>query len=257
MACDLKEIMAAILKSKEEIMIMRESCRLAAETLIMIEPHVKAGVSTNELNEICHEFTLKNNAVPAPLGYHGFPKSICTSVNDVVCHGIPNDITLKDGDIINVDVTPIKNGFHGDSSVTFLVGNVSEEKKELVAFTQKCLDEAISLVKPGIRLGDIGHCIQTMAEEKGYGVVSNYCGHGIGRGFHEDPSVVHVGKPNTGETVVEGMVFTIEPMINLGTAKNYTLDDGWTVKTKDGSVSAQFEHTMAVTSYGVDVLTAR
>lgn len=247
--------MPAILKSREEIMIMRESCQLAAKTLKIIEEYVKPGVTTLELNDICHDFIISNNAIPSPLNYHGFPKSICTSINEVVCHGIPDNTVLKDGDIVNIDVTVKKNDFHGDTSKTFLVGEVSEEKKKLVEVTKECLDDAIALVKPQVKLGDIGHCIQQKAEAAGYGVVANYCGHGIGRGFHEDPSIVHVGKPNTGESLVEGMVFTIEPMINMGTHKNYCLKDGWTVKTKDGKSSAQFEHTMAVTSYGVDVLT--
>jgi len=243
------------LKTREEIMIMRESCVIAAKTLDMIESYIKPGISTLELDKLCHDFIMNHNAIPSPLNYRGFPKSICTSINDVVCHGIPDKTVLSDGDIINVDVTVYKNNFHGDTSRTYLVGKVSDEDQKLVEFTKHCLDKAIEIVRPGIHIGDIGHCIQTLAEAEGYGVVDNYCGHGIGRDFHEDPSVVHVGKPNTGYLIREGMVFTIEPMINRGSAKNYCMDDGWTVKTRDGSNSSQFEHTMAVTSYGVDVLT--
>jgi methionyl aminopeptidase len=247
--------MAVDFKSSEDIMLMRESCRLAAQVLDMIEPYVKAGVTTLELNDICHDFIIANNATPSPLNYHGFPKSICTSINEVVCHGIPDDTVCQEGDIINVDITVYKNGFHGDTSRTFFVGEVSEARKKLVETTKECLDAAIAIVKPGIFIGDIGHVIQSIAEPRGYSVVDNYCGHGIGREFHEDPSIVHVGKKGSGKRIEEGMVFTIEPMINIGRHENYVLKDKWTVKTSDGSDSAQFEHTMVVTSYGVDVMT--
>jgi len=243
------------LKSKSDLLIMRESCRLAAECLKYVEPFVKPGVTTLELDTICHEFIIGKNAIPSPLNYHGFPKSICTSINDVICHGIPDETKLIEGDIINVDVTVYKNGFHGDTSRTYFVGEVSEERRKLVETTEECLLEAIKTVRPGGRLGDIGHCVQSIAEPRGYSVVRDYCGHGIGREFHEDPSVVHYGHPGTGELMVEGLVFTIEPMINIGTSKSFKLNDGWTVKTKDGKDSAQFEHTMVVTSYGVDVMT--
>lgn len=247
--------MAIQLKSPDDLMLMRDSCRLAAETLDMIGEHIRPGQTTNELDRICHEFIVANKATPSPLNYRGFPKSICTSVNDVVCHGIPDDTALQDGDIVNVDVTVYKNGFHGDTSRMYLVGEVSESRRTLVDVTRECLEAGIDTVKPGARLGDIGHAIQSLAESRGYGVVREYCGHGIGREFHEDPSVLHYGRPGTDKELVEGMVFTIEPMINAGSWKTELLADGWTVKTRDGKDSAQFEHTMAVTRWGVDVMT--
>src|SRR5690606_35078922 len=210
--------MPVSIKTPEEIEKMRVAGRLAAEVLEMIEPWVKPGISTGELDRICHDYIVNVlNAIPAPLNYHGFPKSICTSLNHVVCHGIPSDTKiLKSGDILNIDVTVIKDGYHGDTSKMFLVGDVAPHAERLVRITQECLYKAIEIVRPGTRLGDIGHIIQTLAESNNYSVVREYCGHGIGRIFHEDPQVLHYGKPGTGIELVEGMTFTIEPMINLG-----------------------------------------
>ena len=252
--------MAIELKSAADIEKMRISGALAADLLEMIEPHVVPGVTTGELDRICHEYTVnKQGAIPAPLNYRGFPKSICTSVNHVVCHGIPSDDkVLKDGDIINIDVTPIKNGFHGDSSKTFFVGRPSVLAERLVRICQECMYEGIRKVKPGAYTGDIGHAIQIHAEKHHYSVVREYCGHGIGKVFHEDPQVLHYGQPNTGMSLQEGMCFTIEPMINLGTYKTkLSKTDGWTVETADGRLSAQWEHTILVTQDGFEVLTKR
>jgi methionyl aminopeptidase len=252
--------MAITLKTSEEIKKMRVAGRLAAEALEMIEPYVKPGVTTGELDRICHRYiTEVQDAIPAPLNYHGFPKSICTSVNEVVCHGIPTDTKkLKEGDIINIDITVIKDGFHGDSSIMVHAGKTLPHLQKLVETTQECLYRAIDIVKPGITLGDIGHTIQTLAESRHYSVVREYCGHGIGRVFHEEPQVLHYGKPNTGVVLEAGMAFTIEPMINLGQRHTkLNKKDGWTVTTKDRRHSAQWEHTLAVTETGVEVLTAR
>lgn len=250
--------MAVIIKTAEEIEKMRAAGRLAAEVLEMIEPYVVKGVTTNELNQICHDYMVnEQKAIPAPLNYHGFPKSICSSVNHVVCHGIPADKKLKDGDIVNLDITVIKDGYHGDTSKMFFVGSPSILAQRLVSVTQECLYKAIALVKPGARLGDIGHVIQTYAEACGYSVVKEYCGHGIGKGFHEEPQVLHYGKPNTGVELKAGMCLTIEPMINAGKAATKLLADKWTVVTRDRSLSAQWEHTLLVTETGVEVLTAR
>jgi methionyl aminopeptidase len=248
------------IKTPEEIEKMRIAGRLAAEVLEMIAPYVKAGVSTGELDRICHDYIVNvQKAIPAPLNYHGFPKSICTSINQVVCHGIPSDTkVLKDGDIVNIDITVIKEGFHGDTSQMFIIGNSPKHVERLVAVTQECLYKAIDILKPGITLGDIGHTIQQLAESHHYSVVREYCGHGIGRNFHEEPQVLHYGRPDTGLSLLEGMTFTIEPMINLG--KRHTKlnkKDGWTVTTKDGRLSAQWEHTLLITSNGCEVLTAR
>ncbi|MCL4147956.1 UNVERIFIED_CONTAM: hypothetical protein GTU68_000738 [Idotea baltica] len=238
---------------------MRVAGRLASEVLEMIEPHVQPGISTGELDRICHEYIVDHQkAIPAPLNYRGFPKSICTSVNQVICHGIPSDKkVLKSGDIINIDVTVIKDEYHGDTSKMFFVGKVPEFARRLCKVTQESMYKAINLVKPGARLGDIGHIIQTHAEGNHYSVVRDYCGHGIGKVFHEEPQVVHYGSPNTGLTLKEGMCFTIEPMINIGTHKGKVKPDGWTVLTRDGRLSAQYEHTMAVTKDGVEVFTRR
>ena len=244
-----------ILKTDAEIEIMREVGLLAAQTLEMIAPHIKPGVTTAELNDLCHDFTIENGAIPAPLNYHGFPKSICTSINSVVCHGIPSKKQkLKEGDIINVDVTPILNGFHGDTSKTFLVGKVSEPARKLVETTKECLDLAISIVRPGARLGDIGAVIQEHAEKNGYSVVRDFVGHGIGRGFHEAPQVQHFGTKGRGIRLEKGMAFTIEPMINMGKPKTIVKSDGWTAVTADNSLSAQFEHTIAIKSSGETVI---
>jgi methionyl aminopeptidase len=252
--------MSVSIKTPEDIEKMRVAGRLAAEVLEMIEPFVKVGVSTGELDRICHDYIVNvQNAIPAPLNYNGFPKSICTSLNHVVCHGIPSDSKiLKSGDILNIDITVIKDGFHGDTSKMFLLGEVAPHAKRLIKVTQECLYKAIEIVKPGIRLGDIGHVIQTHAEANNYSVVREYCGHGIGRIFHEDPQVLHYGKPATGILVVEGMTFTIEPMINLGERHTkLSKTDGWTVTTRDRRLSAQWEHTLAVTANGCEVLTRR
>lgn len=246
------------IKSAREIELMRATSRLAAQTLEYIEPYVVPGVSTEELNKLCHDFITKHGAYPSPLNYHGFPKSVCTSLNEVICHGIPSksDI-LKDGDILNIDVTTYLNKFHGDTNKTFLVGNVSPEVKKLVEVTYLCMREAIKTVRPGGHIGDIGAVIQELAHANGYSVVEDYCGHGIGREFHEAPQVVHVGKRGTGAEMKAGMTFTIEPMINLGVKEGKLLKDGWTVVTRDKLWSAQFEHTILVTPTGHEILTLR
>ncbi|MGZ3790431.1 MAG: type I methionyl aminopeptidase [Bacteriovorax sp.] len=246
------------IKSSREIELMRATCKLAAETLEYIEPYVVPGVSTEELNRLCHEFITAHNAYPSPLNYHGFPKSVCTSLNEVICHGIPSKSdVLKDGDILNIDVTTYLNKFHGDTNKTFLVGNVSPEIRKLVEVTYTCLREGIKTVRPGAHIGDIGAVIQEIARSHGYSVVEDYCGHGIGREFHEAPQVVHVGKKGTGAEMKPGMTFTIEPMINIGVKEGKLLKDGWTVVTRDKKWSAQFEHTILVTPEGHDILTLR
>ena len=247
------------LKTPEQIEKMRVAGKMAAEVLEMIGDHVKPGITTGELDKICHDYIVnEQKAIPAPLNYKGFPKSICTSVNHVVCHGIPSDKkTLKDGDIVNIDVTVIFDGYHGDTSKMFFVGKIVPHAERLVKVTQECLYKGIELVKPGTCLGDIGHVIQTHAEKNYYSVVREYCGHGIGLTFHEDPQILHYGRPGAGMAIKEGMTFTIEPMINAGKATTKLKKDGWTVETKDGRLSAQWEHTLAVTADGVEVLTAR
>jgi len=250
--------MTVTIKTPEELEKMRVAGRLAAEVLEMIEPHVRIGVTTDELNTICHEYIVNiQEAIPAPLNYRGFPKSICTSANHVVCHGIPNDKALKSGDILNIDVTVIKDGFHGDTSKMFLVGTTPNYAERLVKITQEALYLGIKMVKPGTRLGDIGAAIQTFAEDHRFAIVREYCGHGIGRIFHEEPQVLHYGKPGTGLELKPGMIFTIEPMVNAGKRFVRLLGDGWTVITKDRKLSAQWEHTIAVTEDGYEVLTAR
>ena len=247
-----------VLKSEREIDVLRASCKLAAQTLVMIEPFVKPGISTQELNDICHDFIVSSGAIPAPLNYKGFPKSICTSINEVVCHGIPNSKQiLKDGDIINIDVTTILDEFHGDTSRTFLVGSsVPRAAASLVKDTEACLYKGIEAVRPGARLGDIGHAIQTYAHSKGYSVVRDFVGHGIGRTFHEEPQVAHYGEAGKGIRLEPGMTFTIEPMINAGDWRIKVLKDGWTAVTLDRSLSAQFEHTIAIHEDGsVEILT--
>ena len=250
--------MSVILKTADELEKMRAAGQLAAEVLEMIGPHVQKGVTTLELNELCHDYIIKAGAIPAPLNYHGFPKSICTSVNHVICHGIPSDDKkLKDGDIINIDVTVIKDGYHGDSSAMFVAGTPSILAERLIRITQECMYKGIELVRPGVRLGDIGALIQQHAESNGFSVVREYCGHGIGAGFHEDPQVLHYGKAGTGLELNAGMCLTIEPMINAGARHSKQLKDGWTVVTKDHSLSAQWEHTIAVTDNGCEILTLR
>lgn len=250
--------MSISIKTLEQIEKMRVAGALAAQVLEMIEPHIQPGVTTDELNRICHDFIVnEQNATPAPLNYHGFPKSICTSVNHQVCHGIPGPKKLKKGDIINVDITVIKDGFHGDTSKMFFVGEPSVLAQRVTETTYECLLKGIELVKPGAKLGDIGHAIQTHAERSGFSIVREYCGHGIGEKFHEEPQVLHYGTPNTGVELQAGMIFTIEPMVNTGKRHVKVLPDQWTVVTKDRSLSAQWEHTILVTATGHEVLTRR
>ncbi len=249
--------------TKEEFIAgMREAGKLASEVLDHVTPYIKAGVTTGELDRICYEYMVnEQKTVPAPLnyqppGYPPFPKSICTSVNDVICHGIPGDRILKDGDVVNLDITVITQaGYYGDTSRMFMIGEPSIMAKRLSQITYECMWLGIAQVKPGCTLGDIGHAIQTHAEGAGYSVVREYCGHGIGQVFHDDPQIVHYGKPGMGEKLHEGMTFTIEPMINAGKRDIRTMPDQWTVKTKDRSLSAQWEHTCLVTDTGVEVLT--
>ncbi|MBL1457950.1 type I methionyl aminopeptidase [Methylophaga sp.] len=250
--------MGVTIKTAEEIEKMRVAGKLAADVLTMIEPHVVAGITTDELNTICHDYIVnEQKAIPAPLNYHGFPKSICTSVNHVICHGIPSDKKLKDGDIINIDITVIKDGYHGDTSKMFHVGKTSILAQRLSRVSRECMLIGIEMVKPGIKLGDIGHAIQQHAENEHFSVVREYCGHGIGQVFHEEPQVLHYGMPDTGMTLQTGMTFTIEPMINAGKRQVRQLPDGWTVVTKDRSLSAQWEHTILVTDDGHEILTLR
>jgi methionyl aminopeptidase len=246
------------IKSEREIALMRETCRLARETLEYIGGFVKPGVTTLELNDLCHQYILERNGYPSPLNYHGFPKSICTSKNEVICHGIPSARDkLRDGDILNIDVTTYLNHFHGDTNKTFFVGKVAPEIQKLVDVTYECMRAGIATVRPGSHIGDIGAIIQEIAHDHGLSVVEEYCGHGIGREFHEEPQVVHVGKRGTGPEIKPGMTFTIEPMINLGSRHCKLLKDQWTVITRDGKWSAQFEHTILVTKEGVEILTLR
>ena len=247
------------LKTNDQIAQMRIAGKLAAEVLEMITTFVVPGVSTEELDRICHDYIVDHQqSIPANVGYNGFKKTICSSVNQVICHGIPSEKKiLKDGDILNIDVTVIRDGWHGDTSKMFLVGKTQPHNERLVKVTQECLYKAIEIVKPGAFLGDIGAVIQEHAFKNHYSVVEYYCGHGIGQVYHEDPQVLHYGKAGTGLRIEEGLCFTIEPMINQGTKHTKILQDGWTVETKDGRNSAQWEHTLAVTSSGVEVLTQR
>lgn len=248
--------MPVTIKNSEEIEKMRIAGRLASEVLDMITPHVKNGITTDELNTICHDYIVnEQKAIPAPLNYRGFPKSICTSVNNVICHGIPSNKKLKNGDIVNVDITVIKDGYHGDTSRMFFIGEPSIRAKRLVDICKQCMQAGIDLVRPGIRLGDIGHAIQKHAESNGFSVVREYCGHGIGRVFHEEPQVLHYGQPDTGMTLEAGMTFTIEPMLNAGKKETRLMPDQWTVVTRDRSLSAQWEHTILVTDGGHEILT--
>src|SRR6266704_300141 len=250
------EYMHVTIKTPEEQEKMRVAGRLAAEVLDMIGEHVVAGVTTEDLDRICHDYIVEvQQSIPANLNYRGFPKTICTSVNHVVCHGIPGDKRLKNGDIINIDVTVIRDGFHGDTSRMYFVGNAAVLARRLTAACHEAMWRGIRVVKPGARLGDIGHAIQTYAEINHFSVVREYCGHGIGRVYHEDPQVLHYGKPGTGLELTTGMTFTIEPMINAGRRDVRLLPDGWTVVTKDQSLSAQWEHTILVTDVGFEVLT--
>ena len=248
--------MQVTIKSAEEQQRMRVAGRLAAEVLDMIAAHVRPGVTTDELNRTCHQYiTEQQQAIPAPLDYRGFPRSICTSLNQVVCHGIPSDRKLRDGDMLNIDITVIKDGFHGDTSRIFHVGRPSIKARRLAGITFEAMWAGIRQIAPGKHLGDIGHAIQTLAESRGLSVVREYCGHGIGRVFHEPPNVLHHGKPGTGLTLREGMTITVEPMLNEGRPETRLLPDGWTVVTRDRKLSAQWEHTVLVTSGGYEVLT--
>lgn len=255
------QFMAVHIKSAEEILKMRKAGRLAAEVLDFIGPYVKPGVTTGELDRLCHDFIVgRQGAIPAPLnyappGYPPFPKSICTSVNHVVCHGVPGDKKLKSGDIINIDITVIKDGYHGDTSRMFYVGEPSIQAKRLCEVTHECMWLGIASVRPDAYLGDIGYAIQSHAENHGFSVVREFCGHGIGANFHEEPQVLHYGAPGTGIRLQAGMTFTIEPMINAGRPEIRQLADGWTIVTKDHSLSAQWEHTVLVTDTGYEVLT--
>lgn len=251
--------MAISIKTPEEIEKMRVAGKLAAEVLEMIEAHVKPGVSTGELDRICHDYiTQHQHAISASLNYHGFPKSVCISVNEVVCHGIPgDDKILKDGDIVNIDVTVIKDEYHGDTSKMFIVGKPTILGERLCRITQESLYVALRMVKPGIRLRSLGAAIQKFVEAEGFSVVREYCGHGIGRGFHEEPQVLHYDADDGGVVLQAGMTFTVEPMVNAGDYRIRTMKDGWTVKTKDRSLSAQYEHTIVVTENGCEILTLR
>ncbi len=250
--------MSIVIKTPAEIEKMRVAGRLAAEVLEMIEEHVVPGVTTAHLDQLCHDYIVNvQDAIPAPLNYHGFPKSICTSVNFQVCHGIPSEKKLKSGDIVNIDITVIKDGYHGDTSMMFCVGEVSPHAKRLIRVARESMFLGIGQVKPGATLGDIGFAIQQHVESNRYSVVREFCGHGIGKKFHEEPQVLHYGKPGTGEVLADGMVITIEPMINLGKRHVKVLADGWTAVTKDRSLSAQWEHTILVTASGYEILTLR
>lgn len=250
--------MSITIKTQSEIEKMRIAGKLAAEVLEMIEPYVVPGVTTEELDRICHDYIVDvQHAIPAPLNYHGFPKSICTSINQQVCHGIPSAKKLKNGDIVNIDITVIKDDYHGDTSKMFCVGTVSPHAKRLTRITQEALYRGIEQVKPGATLGDIGHAIQKLAEANHYSVVREFCGHGIGKKFHEEPQVLHYGKPGEGIALEAGMIITIEPMLNQGKRHVKVLSDGWTAVTKDRSLSAQWEHTILVTANGHEVLTLR
>ncbi len=253
--------MTITIKTAADVEHMRIAGRLASEVLDMLTPHVKPGITTDALDRLAHDHIVNvQQAIPAPLnyapsGYTPYPKSICTSINHQICHGIPNDRPLKNGDIVNIDVTVIKNGWHGDTSRMFVVGEGSIAAKRLCQLTYDAMWKGIAIVKPGVRLGDIGHAIQTFAENAGFSVVREYCGHGIGQKFHEEPQVLHYGRPGTMETLVPGMMFTIEPMLNAGKRDVRELDDGWTIVTKDRSLSAQWEHTVLVTDTGYEVMT--
>ncbi len=248
--------MPVTIKSAEEQAKMRVAGRLAADVLDMITPHVVPGVTTEELDRLCYDYIVNvQKTIPANLNYRGFPKTICTSVNHVVCHGIPNDKRLKAGDIINIDVTVIKDGFHGDTSRMYYAGRPAVQAQRLAEMCREAMWRGIKTVRPGTRLGDVGHAIQTFVESLSFSVVREYCGHGIGRIYHEDPQVLHYGEPGTGLELAPGMTFTVEPMVNAGKRHVRLLPDGWTVVTKDHSLSAQWEHTVLVTESGVDVLT--
>ena len=244
-----------ILHSPEDFEGMRKAGCLAARTLDFITPYVKEGVTTGELNDLCHNFILEHDAIPAPLNYRGFPKSICTSVNHVVCHGIPGPKRLQKGDIVNIDVTVILDGWYGDTSRMFAIGKPSLRAQKLIDITYEAMMRGIEVVRPGAHIGDIGHAIQSFVEAKGFSVVRDFCGHGLGRVFHTSPEVLHFGEPNQGTELLEGMFFTIEPMINAGGYETKILSDAWTAVTRDKSLSAQFEHSLGVTATGHEIFT--
>ena len=247
---------AVSIKTPEEIVMARKAGKLAADVLAMIAEHVKPGVTTEELDRLCHDYIVNvQKAVPANIGYHGFPKTVCTSVNHVICHGIPSSETLKDGDIVNIDVAVLKDGWYGDTSRMYFVGEPSAQARRLVETTYEAMCAGIQEVKPGATLGDIGHAIQTVAHRDGFSVVREYCGHGIGKVYHDEPQVLHFGNRGEGMKLRTGMMFTIEPMLNAGKHQTKTLGDGWTVITKDRSPSAQWEHMVVVTESGFEVLT--
>ena len=239
----------------EKFTKMKVAGKLAAQTLDMITDHVKPGISTNKIDKLCYEFIKDNKGYSAPLYYRGFKKSLCTSLNHVVCHGIPSDRILDDGDIVNIDVTAIVDNYHGDTSRMFCVGDASVKAKNLINATYEAMMKAINILKPGVKLGDIGYEIQSFVEDKGFSVVKDFCGHGTGQPFHKDPNMLHYGKKGTGEKIKAGMIFTVEPMINLGNYETKTLNDGWTAVTKDKSLSAQFEHTIGVTKDSYEIFT--
>jgi len=244
------------IRSQAEIEMARRAGALAADVLRMIDEHVKAGVTTDELDKICHDYIVNElKAIPANVGYNGFPKTVCTSVNHVICHGIPSDKRLKDGDIINIDVAVIKDGWYGDTSRMYFVGQPSILARRLVRTTYEAMRAGILAVRPGATLGDVGHAIQTVAHREGFSIVREYCGHGVGTTYHDEPQVLHYGRPGTGLVLEPGMIFTIEPMLNAGRPATKQLSDGWTVVTKDRSLSAQWEHMVAVTENGFEILT--
>jgi methionyl aminopeptidase len=243
------------IKTPDQIEAIRRAGQLVIETLDLVAPHIRPGVTTEEINTMVHDFTLRHGAIPAPLNYRGFPKSVCVSINEVICHGIPGPRALSDGDIVNVDVTSILEGYYADASKTFLVGSPGEKARKIVDVSRQCLAEGMAVVKPGNTVGDIGFAIQSYAEGQGCSVVREFVGHGVGLDFHEAPQIPHYGRPGSGVRLVPGMVFTIEPMINLGRKELVILDDGWTAVTRDGSLSAQFEQTLLVTESGVESLT--
>jgi len=251
----LKKPQQPVIHGADAFAAMRKAGRFTAEILDYITPFVKPGITTGEIDRLCHEYHLAHGAVPGPLGFHGYPKSICTSVNHVICHGVPGDLVLKDGDIINIDVTPIVDGWFGDSSRMFFVGNVSRLARDLVKATHEAMMRGVRAVKPGATLGDVGYAIQSFAEARGYSIVRDFAGHGIGRTMHTVPQVLHYGTPGTDLRLEPGMFFTIEPMLNIGGPDARILADGWTAITRDGSLSAQFEHTVAVTETGVEIFT--
>lgn len=250
-------IPSVVVKTKAEVDAMREACGMAAETLLLVGDSIRAGMKTLEIDRIVHEDTLRRGAWPAPLGYRGYPRSVCVSVNDCICHGIPGEYELRDGDIVNVDVTTVYKGWHGDTSATFYVGSRSADAVRVTEGARAALEAGIREIRPGARLGDIGAAIQELADSRGLSVVRDFFGHGVGRGFHEPPNVPHFGKRGHGLRLKEGMVFTVEPMLNIGSWAAKVLEDKWTAMTVDGGLSAQFEHTLAVTKDGCEVLTSR